>query len=209
MPSSLTDNLLAIAEIGSNQLLSLDDKVMARCLSLQGRCIAINITDLDFTLYCHPGNWGIRLSHRKPPREVDATISARLFALVNLSLQQDKVSTSIKERVTIQGDASVAQQMQKILSELDIDWEEILSQYTGDVVAYQVSRHARSIEQWLRQSASSLLQTGSEYMHEEQHLTPTRVEFDRFQHKVTTLKEDVERCEARLRGLFKASTEKY
>jgi ubiquinone biosynthesis protein UbiJ len=204
MLNHLPNNLLAFAEIGGNRLLSLDDQVMARCLALQGRCIELHLTDLDFRLYCHPGSWGMRFSQEKPTREVDASISGRLMALVNLSLQEDKISTSIQERVSIQGDARIAQQMQKILSELDIDWEEALSKYTGDVMAYQIHKQVRGAGQWLRDSAWSLLQTSSEYIREEQHLSPTQVEFERFQRQNTTLKQDVERSEARLRHLLKA-----
>lgn len=202
--NQIPDALLTIAEIGSNRLLSLDEQVMERCQTLQGRCIELHLTDLDFRLYCHPGNWGIRFSQEKPTREVDASISGRVIALINLSLQEDKISTSIRERVSIQGDARVAQQMQKILTDLDIDWEEVLSKYTGDVMAYQIHKQARGASEWLRDSALSLLQTTSEYIREEQHLSPTQVEFERFQQQVTTLKQDVERSEARLRHLLKA-----
>ncbi|MFT5656879.1 MAG: ubiquinone biosynthesis protein UbiJ, partial [Gammaproteobacteria bacterium] len=175
MLNQLPDTLLAIAEIGSNRLLSLDEQVMQRCESLQGRCIELHVTDLDFRLYCHPGSWGMRLSQQKPAREIDATISGRVVALVNLSLQEDKISTSIRERVSIQGDASVAQRMQKILAELDIDWEEVLSEYTGDVLAYQIHKRAREAGDWFRESTLSLLQTTSEYIREEARLSPTQV----------------------------------
>jgi ubiquinone biosynthesis protein UbiJ len=207
MLNHLPNNLLAIAEISGNRLLSLDDQVMSRCLAMQGRCIEIHLTDLDFRLYCHPGSWGIRFSQDKPTREVDSTISGRLMALVNLSLQEDKVSASIQQRVSIQGDARVAQQMQKMLTEIDIDWEEVLSKYTGDVMAHQIHKQAIGAGEWLRNSAQSLLQTTSEYIREEQRLSPTQVEFERFQKQTTTLKQDVERSEARLRRLLKSAAE--
>ena len=202
--NQIPDTLLAIAEIGSNRLLSLDEQVMARCQTLQGRCIELHLTDLDFRLYCHPGSWGMRFSQEQPARDVDASISGRVIALVNLSLQEDKISTSIRERVSIQGDARIAQQMQKILTDLDIDWEEVLSKYTGDVMAYQIHKRARGAGEWLRESALSLLQTTSEYIREEQRLSPTQVEFERLQQQTNTLKQDVERSEARLRHLLKA-----
>ena len=129
------------------------------------------------------------------------------MALVNLSLQEDKVSASIQQRVSIQGDARVAQQMQKMLTEIDIDWEEVLSKYTGDVMAHQIHKQAIGAGEWLRNSAQSLLQTTSEYIREEQRLSPTQVEFERFQKQTTTLKQDVERSEARLRRLLKSAAE--
>ena len=169
---------------------------------MQGHCIAIDITDLDFQLYCHPGSWGIRLSRNAPKVEVDATISARLMALINLASQDDKVSTSIHERVRFHGDVSLARKMQTILAELDIDWEEALAQLIGDVFAFQIHQRARHLGSWLQASAHSLLQTSSEYLREEARLSPTEVEFDHFQSKLTDLKHDVARTEARLLQLL-------
>jgi ubiquinone biosynthesis protein UbiJ len=42
---------------------------------------------------------------------------------------------------------------------------------------------------------------------EEAHLSPTQVEFERFQQRVTELKHDVDRAEARLRRLLKAASD--
>jgi ubiquinone biosynthesis protein UbiJ len=207
MQNSIPSPLLAFAEIASNRLLALDEDVIKRCSTLQGKCIAIEITDLEITLYCHPGSWGIRLSQHAP-KDIDATISGRLFSLFDLALEDDKISASIRERVSINGDASVAQQMQKILSEIDIDWEEVLSQYTGDVLAFQVHQKARQAKNYLHQGINALMQTNSEYLREEARLTPTLPEFERFQQQVTTIKHDVDRVEAKLRQLAKSIQEK-
>ncbi len=204
MLNSLSDSLIAVAEIGGNRLLTLDQAVVHRCTALQGKCIAIELTDIELTLYCHPGNWGIRLSRQAPSKTVDARISGRLFALLNLAADDDKVSTSIRERVSISGDASVAQQMQKILGEIDIDWEEELSKYTGDVLAFQIHQQARKVREWLHGGIQSITQTTSEYLREEARMTPTLPEYERFQQQLTTLRQDVDRAEARLRQLLRA-----
>jgi len=206
MLETLPNTLLAVAEIGANRLLSFDPLVLGRCRTMEGTCVAIHITDLNFTLYCHPGSRGIRLSQFEPARPVDATIAGRLFALLRLAQEDDQFSTSMQERVRINGDVAVAQEMQKIFSELEIDWEEILSDYTGDVLAYQIHQSVRGLSKWLRQSIKSLLQTSSEYITEEARLSPAQVEFERFQHDVTELKHDVERSAARLRHLLKTAS---
>jgi ubiquinone biosynthesis protein UbiJ len=199
---SLSDSLLLAAEIGGNRLLALDEITLQGCSEMQGYCIAIDITDLDFQLYCHPGSWGLRLSRNAPAREVDATISGRLMALLNLATEDDKLSTSIQERVSLHGDVALAQKMQGLLAGLDIDWEEALAQRSGDVLAFQLHQRARRFGDWLQQSADSVLQTGSEYLREEARLSPTQVEFDRFQSSTTELKHDVARAEARLQQLL-------
>lgn len=199
---SMQNALLAAAEIGGNRLLTFDEAALTACREMQGHCIAVDITDLDFQIYCHPGDWGIRLSRNPPPREVDASISGRAMALVNLASQDDKVSTSIQERVSFKGEVALAQKLQHTLAGLDIDWEEALAQRSGDVLAFQIHRRFSSFADWLNQSADSLLQTSSEYLREEARLSPTQVEFERFQSRLTRLRNDVARSEARLQQLF-------
>lgn len=199
---SIRNSLLAAAEIGGNRLLAYDEAALAGCRELQGHCIAIEITDLGFRLYCHPGGWGIRLSQNPPPREAEAAISGRLMALVNLAAEDDKLATSMQERVSFHGDVKLAQKLQGILGGLDIDWEEALSEIIGDVAAFQVHQRARRLGEWLKESADSLLQTTSDYLREEARASPTTVEFEQFQSRVTGLKNDVSRAEARLARLL-------
>lgn len=199
---SLQNTLLAAAEIGGNHLLAFDDLALQRCRELQGYCIAIDIADLDVQLYCHPGDWGIRLSRSAPQREIDATVCGRLLALFNLASKEDKVSTSIQEQVSFHGNVALAQKMQTILIDLDIDWEEALARQTGDVLAFQIHRCLRDVGTWLAQSADSLLQTSSEYLREEARMTPTQVEFERFQEQVGELRHDAARAEVLLQMLL-------
>ncbi len=199
---SLQQALLAAVEAGGNRLLGFDEDALARCRELQGHCIAIDVIDLGFRLYCHPGEWGIRLSRHAPAREADATIAGHVFALLDLAAEEDKVSTSIRHRVSFHGNIALAQQLQKIIAELDIDWEEILAQQVGDVAAVQLHKGAKEFADWLRRSADSLLRTSGEYLREEARMSPSQAEFDRFQARNTELRHDVARAEARLKRLL-------
>ncbi len=196
------DSMLAAAEIGANKLLGYDETALAGCAELQGACVAIDITDLDLQLYCHPGSWGIRLSANPPAREVDATISGRLMSLVSLASRDDKVSTAIQEQVSFRGNVALAQKLQKLIAGLDIDWEEALAERFGDVLAFQINNRARSFAGWLRQSADSLMMTTSEYLREEARLSPAEPEFEQFRSRVSELKNDVARAEQRLERLL-------
>ena len=127
---------------------------------------------------------------------------ARLMALVDLALQEDKISTSIRERVSFHGNVALAQKLQSILADLDFDWEEALAQRSGDVFAFQAHQRVQRLGDWFRQSAESVLQTSSEYLREEARLSPTQVEFEQFQANLTTLKHDVARAEAKYQQLL-------
>jgi ubiquinone biosynthesis protein UbiJ len=195
-------NLLGIAEAGGNRLLALDPQSVERCRELQGRVIAIQLTDLGQTLYCHPGNWGLRLSLEAPGREVDAIIRGKLIALANLALRDDKLSASMQQRIEISGQAATAQKFQRLLEQVDIDWEEQLSLLVGDVMAYRIGQGLRSARGWLADSAESLSIAGRDYLQEESGNLPTSVEFDHFKQQVTATRQAVERVEALLNHRF-------
>ena len=199
--SALQDSLLAAAEIGANHLLTYDEDALDGCRDLQGRCIEIHITDIDFRVYCHPGGWGLRLSRNPPARDIDASIRGRLMALVSLAAEDDKLSTSMQERVSFDGEVQLAQKLQRILGDLDVDWEEMLSRHVGDVLAFQIHDGLRRAGSRVRHTVDSLLQTSSEYLREEARLSPATAEFDEFQARVTRLRNDVARAEARIERL--------
>ncbi len=203
MIEQLGNTLLGFAEIGGNRLLGLDPEVLKHCNELQGSIIAIELTDLEKTLYCHPGSWGLRLSLQQPDKEVDATIRGRLMGLVNLSIQQEKLSTSMQEHIEIIGNPSVAQKFQKILTELDINWEDALSKFTGDVMANRIGYGIRQSHQSVKQLVNSLVISGKDYLQEDSHQLPTMPEFEQFQQSVTDIRHDVDRLEARINQLLK------
>ena len=203
MIEQLLNNLLGVAEISGNHLLGMDQNALSHCSELQGHIIAIHFTDMDKTLYCHPGSWGLRISLQAPAREADAIIRGRVMALVNLSLNKEKLSTSIQEKVEISGNAAVAQKFQKILAELDIDWEEQLSQVVGDVMAFRIFQGINKTRQWVHNSFNSVALSGREYLQEEIRAMPTKVEFERFKSEVTDLRHSVERLEALLNHKLK------
>jgi ubiquinone biosynthesis protein UbiJ len=200
--NTLEQQLLGLAEIGSNRLLELAPDSEKLCAELQGHIIAIELIDLNRTLYFHPGSWGMRLSLQAPPKDVDATIRGHVLGLISLSGKQDRISTSIRERIEISGNTRVAQKFQKILTGIDIDWEEQLSKYTGDIMAYRVGQGLRKTQNWVMDNLNSFALSGREYLQEETHQLPTQPEFIQFKQAVTSIRDDVERLEALINHKF-------
>ncbi len=203
MIEQMMKNLLGAAEIGGNHLLGMDQNALQHCSELQGHIIAINFTDVDKTLYCHPGSWGMRISLQQPAKEPSAVIRGRVMALVNLSLNKDKLSTSIQERIEISGNAAVAQKFQKILTELDIDWEQQLSKIVGDAMAFRIFQGVNKTRKWVSDRFQSVALSGRDYLQDESRHMPSKPEFDRFKSEVTDLRHGVERMEALLNHKLK------
>ena len=202
MINELANNLVGLAEIGGNQLLSMDESALQHCAELQGHVIAIELVDLQQTLYIHPGSWGLRLSLQAPAKEIDATIRGRLLGLMSLSRREDKITTSIQERIEITGNARVAQKFQRILGDIDIDWEEQLAGFTGDIAAFRIAQGINKTRQWVQDSLESLSTSGREYLQEELRYTPTLPEFEHFRDQISTLRHNVDRLEALIKRAF-------
>lgn len=194
--------LLGLAEGRLNRVLEDDPELIQRCSQLQGRCVEIHISDLDKSLYCYPGCWGMHLSVTNR-QTVDASISGRSMALLNLALNEDKVSTSIAERVQFQGEVAVAQQLQKIFKQLNFDSEDQLAQIFGDPLAYFISNRLQHKRAWVKRSAESLSQTTIEFAQYEAQLTPSLTELEEFSTEVSQLRDAVERSAARLQRLLR------
>ncbi len=195
MIDSFVDNILGLAEISGNRLLAMDAKVMRSCRQLQGCVIAIELTDLEKTIYCHPGSWGLRLSLHAPPKAVDATLRSRVFGLINLLSAQTNIESQNGQHVEVLGNIPVAQKFQKILTELDIDWQQKLAEMGGDQMVDRINKGFRDTQQWVSESLRAFTSSGSHCLHENAHLLVDKDHFSVFKQDVTTLRQQVNRLE--------------
>lgn len=100
--------------------------------------------------------------------------------------------------VQIRGDVELAQKFRELAMLLRPDPEEEVSRVIGDVPAHQLGRFARAALGWTRNATSTTVRNVAEYLaHERQHLVP-RAEGDQLLKGVDTLRENVDRLEARI-----------
>lgn len=191
--------LLETLQSAINRLLIYDPDSRMALAQLEGRVIAIEVTEPALRLYLLPGHTGVELSAEQPA-SVDVTISGRGSALLAM-ITRGENSNSSQGHVEIRGDVHLAQRVQYILKSINIDWEEFLSQYVGDMAAHRLGRMGREMRGYLGSAGRSLAMQFSEYLRYEQNLLPARHEVDRFIEEVDALRDDVERVQARLKRL--------
>ena len=150
----------------------------------------------DLTVYCVFSDTRINLTHTKP-EHLDLIITAPLLGLIKLAINQ-KTADLRAENITIHGDILTAELIQKLLFNLNIDWEEELSKYTGDVIAHQAILLIKRLKAYNKDTSSSLLAMLTEYLQEEAKLLPTHFETDEFMQAVDQLRMQVDRLEARV-----------
>jgi len=150
----------------------------------------------DLTVYCVFSDTRINLTHTKP-EHLDVIITAPLLGLIKLAINQQ--TTDLRaENIAIHGDILTAELIQKLLFNLNIDWEEELSKYTGDVIAHQAILLIKHLKAYNKDTSSSLLAMLTEYLQEEAKLLPTHFETDEFMQAVDQLRMQVDRLEARV-----------
>ena len=77
-----------------------------------------------------------------------ADVDIKLKSSVFLALLQGEDLTELlrQDKIVIHGDVKTAQLLVDLLQQIDIDFEEVLSKYTGDIIAYQVGKLAKSFK---------------------------------------------------------------
>ncbi|MFW2372249.1 MAG: ubiquinone biosynthesis accessory factor UbiJ [Gammaproteobacteria bacterium] len=199
---SLPEILLASIETTINRYLALDPEKMAQFASLEGKVIAIDIKGLNESLFLYPGVDGIMVMGDFDG-EADTTLSGTPLALARLGLSEDAAPVLFSGEVKIEGDSRLGHQFKRLLSEVNIDWEEQLSKYLGDVLAHQLGNAARSCSAWFNRSKQSLALDLGEYLQEESRMVVTKAELDRFVSQVDQLREAADRLDARIHKLIK------
>ena len=198
--TGLTTSLLAGLEAALNRYLRLDPDAMVRMAALQQRCIAIELSPWQLTLYVVPAANGVQLRSQVESGP-DTVLRGTPLGLAQLGLGSQSGKTLFSGSVTIEGDVETGQAFKAILDEMDIDWEEQLSRLTGDVVAHQLGNTARRATSALRHGRRTLEKDLGEFLQEELQVLPTRIETENFSADVARLGMDTDRLAARIRRL--------
>lgn len=181
-----------------NGLLAIDPIRKERLARLHGKRIALDVRDWNITLIFVPdANGDIQLFSGNVD-DADGWIRGAPFDFAETAMQERKEDQVFKGKIELGGDTHLAQTFSTILSELDPDWEELLSSLAGDATAHQIGNAFRAMFKWGERNTRVLQADLGEYLTEESRLLPTAFEFEEWREQVENLRDDVERLAARL-----------
>ncbi|MDT8405015.1 SCP2 domain-containing protein [Sulfuriflexus sp.] len=189
--------LVSALDAALNRVLQLDPHAAERVRALEGKLLALHIRGPNMTLYLLPVDGRLQV-HAFAEGHIDTTISATPLGLARLALATDSSDAMFKGEVKIVGDVAFGQAVKDLLGNIDIDWEELLSNVIGDIAAHQVGRGVRGLKNWGQHAAASLQQDLAELLQQEMRVLPQRVDIEQFLDDVDALRADVERFELRL-----------
>lgn len=198
--------IMAIVETALNRYLQLDPDSHRKLARMEGTCLAIELKGLNITLYLVTDNQGIQVFNDYP-EQPDATLSGTPMELLGLALEQQPGPANFAEGVEISGNTELGQHFKRLFDSLEIDWEEQLSRYTGDIIAHKLGDLARTGIEWRQQASEILRQDIAEYLLQEDHVVPEKQELEGFFSQIDELREDADRLDARIRRLKERLTD--
>lgn len=191
-----------LLENALNRYLELDCQSKQRMAPLQDKIVTIQLlkTPLTVQLIFIDDKIQLQWDHFL---KADLTIKGSPLNLLQAGLVRSERPRIFAEEVEIEGDMELAQPVLAIFDELEIDWEEKLSQWLGDVPAYQSSRFLLKLKSLSQRVRKTTLQNVNEYVHEEINLFPPAEALRQFFHEVDELRMIVDRLEARVEKIGK------
>ncbi|SDU29743.1 ubiquinone biosynthesis protein UbiJ [Pseudomonas pohangensis] len=196
----LIQALLAAAEQGLRQVLSLDSTALARLGKMQGKVIAIECASPPLNLFLLPGNDGLRLAAHWQA-SADCTLKAPASRLLQLALAQDKSAVLHADDVDLSGDSAVMLELADLLQTLELDWEYQLSRWLGPVGGQLLGSNLRSTAQWTSSSLGHLRDNLADYLSEESRTLVGKREAEARFNELDQLKISLDRLEARIQRL--------
>jgi len=188
-------------ETSINLVLKKDPGTLKKFSALQGKVIAFELNELDLTLYLFPHTEGVQVQYLYEG-QADTTLQGSPLAFINMSLG-DSTESFFSGEVRIKGDIELGQHFKRILEQLDLDWEEWLSEYSGDLIAFKAGSLIRDFNAWGKDTLKTLKLDAGEYLQDEGQLTPYPDEIEDFATNVSQLRDDSARLEARILRLQK------
>ena len=192
--------LLSLLETAGNRILSLDDDNKQKLEKLHGKVIALEVKTIKQTIYVIPGSDGMEF-HSQTENTPDVTIKTTIGALAKISKNGMEDADLKTGELEIEGDAITGQRFAGMITELDIDWEELLAQQIGDIPARVIGQGTRNLTEWVNDTQQTMKQNTAEYLVEELRVAAPKHAVDTFLNDVDTLRADVDRLHARIKRL--------
>jgi ubiquinone biosynthesis protein UbiJ len=191
-------------------LLEACQRIVNRCVAESAAAVAV-LADLDGTTFgleiegtglevvMAVTGGEVRLA-RGGVADADAMLRATPFDLLRL-LDEGSLTGLKATRAELRGRLGVAEAYAELMRLARPDIEDELAGWIGDVAAYEVSGIARRAAAFGRRARAALELDAAEYLRDERAVLVGPRDLERFSADVETLRDAVERAEARLAAL--------
>jgi ubiquinone biosynthesis protein UbiJ len=179
------------------QFLRLDPNSPSYLAPLSGKVICLNLLPMNWRFYLCPNVNGIEILPSFGG-EPDVTLTGSPLAFARMGLSDSPRRALFAGDIVVEGDMTTASRFQALFERLDIQWESLLTQVTGETLAACLAFDLRSLHAWGKDTLNAWQMNVAEYLQEESRELPAEAEAALFYADVDTLRADAERLEARI-----------
>ncbi len=209
----ITQLLSGAAELSANELMRWDNDYQTYLAPLAGRSLGITLLPMHLTvhLYFSDSRIDISIPETLPQNEIevatdicDCHLTIHISALSEMR-NANQLTRLIKEdKLDIEGDLAVAQNVSALANNLDIDLTEMLTHKLGDVPAHTLMGGANSIKNYVAYLKQHVEVTVGEALIEEKRLVASPLALAHFSDEVTDTRYWCDRLTARIQRLEQA-----
>lgn len=196
--------IFELLELASNKALEYDPKSQRRLAKLQGKTMRLHLRPMDQSITITPQAQGLELSS-SDHGDVDVTLSTTLSAMIKITRDGIEDADLEPGELEMRGDPIIGQRFAQVISDLAIDWEQLLSEQIGQAPAKAVTIVAKQTRSFAEESRDKVIELVSTMVKDELNLTPDKSEVDKFLDDVDDLRANVDRLKARVDSLIKPS----
>ena len=196
---SVLSGLTLTLETMINSALKYDPAAKYGLEDLKG-ILAVESTFPELTMYLFVENEHVFVQH---VCDQPITTHVKGKPLAFLSLIQSS-SSIVGSDIDLSGDPHLLQQWRNLLHDLDIDWEQAISEKLGDLAGPVVAQSFQKGFAWFNHQFKQQQSNVKNFVTEEINLAPSRAEFDQYSGQVESLEMDVDRLGAKIDKLAEA-----
>ncbi len=186
-----------LLEKAINYILKSDPETLARLSLLEGKVVKISFIDWKLDSFLVIKEQGVQLLSSYSGN-VDTTIRGKLAGLIKVSRSGASGPALFDQGIEISGDVELGEKIRDILRRIDLDPEEQMSHYIGDIAAHEVTWRTKRAIELGKQTWLDLRENFREFCQIEAQYLPARHQAEEFYTEVSRLRDDVDRAAARL-----------
>ncbi|MEN9464255.1 MAG: hypothetical protein RL217_436 [Pseudomonadota bacterium] len=195
LPLEMQQGLMLPIELALNAVLRKTPASRAALGKWQGRVLALHLGSTSIFVRVLDQSLALSLGQET---EADAALSGEVRDFMQLAQASNKADSLINSQIDLSGDSEFAIALTRILDELDIDWEALISPVTGGLLAHQLGKRVRSLFKWAQHNRPLYGMMAKNYLEDELALVASANELAEFADQVDQAKLACDRLEARL-----------
>jgi ubiquinone biosynthesis protein UbiJ len=180
-----------------NAALEYDPATQRHIAELNGKLLLVESTVPPLSVAIEATSSGIML-HSNWQDSADTTVSGSLVAMLSLAANNDEQISFAGTGISVNGDLDFLIQINKLMRNLNVDWEAVLASIIGDIPAHILADTVRRSATVARDASRRAKSAAAEIAQEELRATPSATEYTDFTQRVRHLSTEVERAAARI-----------